>query len=713
MGEVYRATQLAMSRTVALKLLSSRLNAGDPQFAQRFFLEAATLARLTHPNIVTVHDYGQSEAGDLFIVMELVSGRSLSELIEQEGPLQFERVVRLALQIARSLREAHAQGVIHRDLKPGNVMVTKGADEDQPDLIKVLDFGLVRLADDSRVPLTDRNDISENGSLIGSPKYMAPEQICCEPVDARTDIYSFGVLLYQLCAGVVPFGGGRTKEIIKQHLSAPVPLMASLGYGRTVPPALESIVMRCLEKAPDQRFASMNQLVGELKGAEQHLLGRRSNSGVLPPFPGSGALTNSYSDLSIETAANPLPPLQSAAGEHTVTQVDLEPPAFAVANVPQQASRPPRVSAAQAAAALAPPLVVSQPVVVPAAEGKSKSVVPWVVAGAAVAALVGVVMAQRAAEPQAPVNAPAMAVAPVPAEPVPAKEEVAVDEARVTFDSEPRGAKVEEKGVVLGVTPFILAFPRTEPDFYRVFIFRLDGHHPTTVQTPLATSKVTVRATLEARKDGRNEDAAELAQLRRQVDRLTANRRPSARAEVEPRPVAPEPAAAAAVAVAPVVDAPEPKSRAERREERKEREDRKEREEAKEAKTEAPSLPPEAPVVAAPEPAPKPVVEEVVAPAQPMKPKNVPANQLEKLLVERTDVRLPPNVLLHHQGQKVRIVTLVCVGTDGKVDPQHSRVISAPPGAGDAVLASVKNWRYRAPPVPLCAPVHLLIDVLK
>src|SRR5262245_26668316 len=144
MGVVCVATQLQLNRRVAVKLLSQKRGKPDNEFTRRFYLEAATLARLLHPNIVTVYDYGQAE-NDLFIAMELLNGRALSQVIEEDGPMPWPRILRITVQIARALREAHQHGIIHRDLKPSNVMVMPGTEEENPEVAKVLDFGLAKL----------------------------------------------------------------------------------------------------------------------------------------------------------------------------------------------------------------------------------------------------------------------------------------------------------------------------------------------------------------------------------------------------------------------------------------------------------------------------------------------------------------------------------------------------------------------------------------
>jgi len=182
MGWVFLATQLPLGRQVAVKVLTPGQH--DAQFRQRFLLEASTCAKLQHPNIVTIHDYGESERGDLFMAMEYLNGSSLSYLLARTGSLPVDRVLRIALQVTRALRVAHKAGVVHRDLKPANIMLLNH-DDDTRDFVKVVDFGLAKLFQDK----SDGGiDLTKAGTMLGSPRYMAPEQIRNDEVDPRTDI---------------------------------------------------------------------------------------------------------------------------------------------------------------------------------------------------------------------------------------------------------------------------------------------------------------------------------------------------------------------------------------------------------------------------------------------------------------------------------------------------------------------------------------------
>jgi serine/threonine-protein kinase len=259
MGKVYKAEQSPLGRICALKVLSPKYEGDrDPEFHKRFFLEAATAARLSHPNTVTVFDYGQSDDDIYYIAMEYIEGRTLHRTLRDEGPMQEARVAYIASQICRSLREAHGLGVVHRDLKPGNILLCDRGDE--RDNVKVLDFGLVKDVSGTA------EDLTQAGLFMGSPKYMAPEQILGGEITPRTDIYSLGVMLYEMLTGKVPFDRGASVGTLMAHVNDRAASMRSVNPHIAPSPTMEAIVYRCLEKEPSKRFASMKDLLNALKG---------------------------------------------------------------------------------------------------------------------------------------------------------------------------------------------------------------------------------------------------------------------------------------------------------------------------------------------------------------------------------------------------------------------------------------------------------------
>jgi serine/threonine protein kinase len=254
MGKVYRAEQAPLGRICAIKVLTARSTSEqDADFQRRFFNEASICARLTHPNTVTIFDYGRTDDNVYWMAMEYLEGRTLSRALREEGPFDAARATHIARQICRSLREAHTLGVIHRDLKPANIYLVEHGDE--RDMVKVLDFGLVKNIE----PEADE-DVTQAGIFMGSPKYMAPEQIRGEHVDGRTDVYALGVILYEMVSGKVPFDRANQVDILLAHTAQPVPPLAE-----DVDPGLAAIVMRCLEKGPELRFASMDEVLLALK----------------------------------------------------------------------------------------------------------------------------------------------------------------------------------------------------------------------------------------------------------------------------------------------------------------------------------------------------------------------------------------------------------------------------------------------------------------
>lgn len=261
MGKVYYGVQVSMKRPCAIKLLDPRLaGSGDvAEFTRRFLLEASTASKLTHPNVVTIFDYGETTDGQCFIAMEYLEGRTLSEELKKNGKLSAERAIHITRQVARALREAHALGVVHRDMKPGNVFLMKRDDDD--DFAKVLDFGLVK----ETTPTETAQDHTQVGQIMGSPRYMAPEQVQGKAVDGRTDVYSVGAMFYAMLAGKPPFDKATDLATMMAQVSdAPAPIQ-SVAPDAVLLPGLEAIVMKCLAKNPDERFASMEELIAALK----------------------------------------------------------------------------------------------------------------------------------------------------------------------------------------------------------------------------------------------------------------------------------------------------------------------------------------------------------------------------------------------------------------------------------------------------------------
>jgi predicted Ser/Thr protein kinase len=274
MGEIYKALDTRLNRTVAIKVLPSA-KSGDPDRRRRFLQEAQAASGLNHPSIITIHDV-ISEGDTEFMVMEYVQGKTLNDLIPKGG-LRVPLLIKYALQMADALSTAHAAGIVHRDLKPANAMVTESG------LVKILDFGLAKLTDRGPVPDTgdDRTRTIANvapmtveGSILGTVSYMSPEQAQGKKVDTRSDIFSFGAVLYEMATGARAFDGESSLSTLSAILRDEAKPMSTVAPD--VPPQLETVIQRCLRKNPDDRWQSMKDVQGALSG-----LKRESDSGSL------------------------------------------------------------------------------------------------------------------------------------------------------------------------------------------------------------------------------------------------------------------------------------------------------------------------------------------------------------------------------------------------------------------------------------------------
>ncbi len=247
MGTVYRARHQLIDRPVAVKVLNQRF-VEDEAAKARFRREAKAAGRLRHANAVSVTDFGQTADGYVYIVMELLEGKTLRDLLSKEGPLDLAHAVSIMLQISSAVAAAHEAGIIHRDLKPANIFVVQRSDV--PTIVKVLDFGIAKLAADS-LDDEDRQTLTQVGAIIGTPRYMSPEQCQGLPLTPAADVYSLGVILYEMLTGVVPFSGQTPLAIAMRH-STEIPRKPT-EFISSIPPALENIVLHALEKRPEDR----------------------------------------------------------------------------------------------------------------------------------------------------------------------------------------------------------------------------------------------------------------------------------------------------------------------------------------------------------------------------------------------------------------------------------------------------------------------------
>jgi len=265
MSSVYRAHDKLLERTVALKILHEQFTRDDA-YVERFRREARAVAQLAHPNIVTVIDRGEQD-GRQFIVFEYVDGMNLKELLDQEGPLEPREAIELALQVARGLSFAHENGLVHRDVKPQNVLI------DADGRAKVTDFGIAHALDVDGMTIT--------GTIMGSSNYIAPEQARGEPVDEQSDVYSLGCVLYELLTGEVPFDGDNFVAVAMRHVNDPVPTVGEVRPD--VPPHLDWAIRCAMAKGNNDRFASMSEFAAELEACYAELDGAEGATVVVPP----------------------------------------------------------------------------------------------------------------------------------------------------------------------------------------------------------------------------------------------------------------------------------------------------------------------------------------------------------------------------------------------------------------------------------------------
>lgn len=263
MGKVYRARHLSMDRPVAIKFLHTRFSE-DEAARQRLLTEARAAVALRHSNAVSVTDFGQTNEGWVYIVMELLEGRTLREIVSREAPLETARATSIMLQASDAVAAAHHAGIIHRDLKPSNILITQSAD--QPAVVKVFDFGIAKFfADDG----DDANALAQSNTVIGTPRYMSPEQHTGAELTPATDVYSLGVILYEMLTGMVPFSGSTPAEIAEKHINntphSPREIVAA------IPEDVERIVLHALEKQPSDRPPNAAEFRRELLETAERL----------------------------------------------------------------------------------------------------------------------------------------------------------------------------------------------------------------------------------------------------------------------------------------------------------------------------------------------------------------------------------------------------------------------------------------------------------
>ncbi|MBX3228296.1 MAG: protein kinase [Labilithrix sp.] len=272
MGRVYRAEQTNLGRTVAVKIIHPHL-VGEENAAARFITEARAASRLNHPNSVAVIDFGKTEDGQLYLVMEFLRGKDLARVAYEEGPLSFRRIVSILRQTLAALSEAHHLGIIHRDLKPENVILEQT--RTGQDFVKVVDFGLAKIRIDAVQP-----NITSPGIVCGTPEYMSPEQGRGDPLDARSDLYAVGVIFYQLLTGRLPFEAESPTQVVLMHITEQPQDPRKVIPERSIPSLIADVCLMALAKDPNHRFANADEFADALSDALSQV-----ESAVPKPFP--------------------------------------------------------------------------------------------------------------------------------------------------------------------------------------------------------------------------------------------------------------------------------------------------------------------------------------------------------------------------------------------------------------------------------------------
>jgi serine/threonine protein kinase len=456
MGQVYLAEHVAIEKRVALKVLRVEY-ATKGDIVTRFQQEAISASRIKHPNVLDVFDFGQLDNGCFYLAMEFLEGCDLADEITRRRVLDASTGIRVAMQICRALAAAHANGVVHRDMKPENVFLQRTADGEE--IVKIVDFGIAQLRSKDDSVVETKRRLTRTGMIFGTPEYMAPEQASGKHADLRADIYAVGIIMYEMFTGAVPFTGETFLGVLTKHLSEAAPAMNAVYPDLAISPQLQSVIMRALEKDPAVRYQSMLEFAQAITGTpEAAALGYRPtlssaaehSMSFLPHAPGS---PTAQQFVQSSTAPSPAPtPAQShvaqTLGKHSaeLARAETQLGGEAITKPPT-----PRSHGGLAAAAIA---------------------VAVLAGGGALFVVKRAATTKVAATPAAVTAAPALSVAPATsAEPAKSADGVATvaptSAIRLDVSSDPGGATLSKNGFqVCDSTPCeVLATPNETLEF--------------------------------------------------------------------------------------------------------------------------------------------------------------------------------------------------------------------------------------------------------
>ncbi|MFT7579960.1 MAG: tRNA A-37 threonylcarbamoyl transferase component Bud32 [Myxococcota bacterium] len=447
MGTVYRGTQLAIDRAVAIKVLQPRVSAAQRAHVEnRFKREALATSRLNHPNTVRVIDSGQAEDGVLYLVLELLEGGTLTQVVTQEGPLSPQRVARLGKQIAKSLSEAHSLGIVHRDLKPDNIFVCDFHGE--PDFVKVMDFGIARLVHGDKGV-----DMTRAGVMVGTPRYIAPEQAMARPAGPAADLYALGVMLYEMLSGQAPFEADSALALALMHINEPLPSLNLPDFPAALADDWQGLVESLLAKDPTDRPQHASEValwLEQIEDDSKRIFGRPTTGMRIP--------------------AQKAPTTYEGPSPHRTITVDPNMPV----------GRASRVLLGVAAVALMVAGGVMTYLLMQPEERPSARIpnAPTVVASPRVRAAVP-------EPPRGPVGSPVASDKPTLAVAEPGLT-------RLLLDSDPVGVVVRDEGVLLCTTPCDLNFSGGRSEI-RVLTLSLPGYHDEKISVPLTPGETAQR----------------------------------------------------------------------------------------------------------------------------------------------------------------------------------------------------------------------------